>query len=485
MSTIESSDALRVKRGAHRRPALDPGRLRHRADQAPAAQPRTYTTASKIRAWMLVLPVDAIMLMVPVIWTPGQWKAYVSMSLLAVVLLTGGGRYRARLHLSVLDELPLIVGRVLVAAAIVATVIALRHEQESVTTFLSNVATSLGLVVAGRIATLRVISWSRSRRLTAHRVVMIGGGPVAAELAQLVHDDPRYGLFVVGFVDDDPDCVAAAASPFLGTLADLDSAVRKAQADVLLVADGDFSERDLLDVARTPACGPCDMLIVPRMHHFHTQTGLADHIGSIPIMRIRTPSLRGPARAIKRLFDLLLAGLAFLIVLPVMAVCALAVRLEGGPGVLFRQPRVGRDGVIFDCLKFRSMRPVDDDESATQWSVANDTRVGPVGRFLRRTSLDELPQIWNILRGDMSVVGPRPERPHFVDRFSAEFERYAHRHRVQSGLTGFAQVNGLRGDTSIANRARYDNYYIENWTLWLDIKIIIRTFAEVFMARGR
>ena len=124
-------------------------------------------------------------------------------------------------------------------------------------------------------------------------------------------------------------------------------------------------------------------------------------------------------------------------------------------------------------------------ESQTMWCVAADNRVGPVGRFLRSTSIDELPQLWNILRGDMTLVGPRPERPHFVEQFSTQFDRYGHRHRVQVGLTGFAQVSGLRGDTSIADRARYDNFYIENWSLWLDIKIIFRTFREVMFYRGR
>ncbi len=131
------------------------------------------------------------------------------------------------------------------------------------------------------------------------------------------------------------------------------------------------------------------------------------------------------------------------------------------------------------------MRPANETESQTQWNVASDNRVGPVGKFLRRTSIDELPQLWNIFRGDMTVVGPRPERPHFVEQFSSQFDRYAHRHRVQVGLTGFAQVSGLRGDTSIADRSRYDNFYIENWSLWLDIKIIIRTFREVVLYRER
>jgi exopolysaccharide biosynthesis polyprenyl glycosylphosphotransferase len=202
-------------------------------------------------------------------------------------------------------------------------------------------------------------------------------------------------------------------------------------------------------------------------------------------MRIKTPSLLGPWRIVKRAFDVAITSALLLIVLPVLALCALAVRLEGGPGVIFRQPRVGRDGVEFNCLKLRSMRPADETDSATTWSIAEDDRVGPVGRFLRRSSLDEVPQLWNILRGDMTLVGPRPERPHFVSRFSEEFDRYAHRHRVQAGLTGLAQVSGLRGNTSIADRARFDNYYIENWSLWLDIKIILRTVAEVIFVRGR
>ncbi|MBL8927050.1 MAG: exopolysaccharide biosynthesis polyprenyl glycosylphosphotransferase, partial [Pseudonocardia sp.] len=248
---------------------------------------------------------------------------------------------------------------------------------------------------------------------------------------------------------------------------------------------GDFAERSLLGVVRTPAAQRCDLLVVPRLHHFAMQTGSGDHIGSIPVYRVRTPNLGGWAHVVKRAFDIVTAGLALLLCAPIIGVCALAVRLEGGPGVIFRQPRVGRDGVVFQCMKLRSMRPANERDSATTWSVATDNRVGPVGRFLRRTSLDELPQLWNILRGDMTLVGPRPERPHFVDRFSAEYDRYAHRHRVQAGLTGLAQVSGLRGDTSIADRARFDNYYIEHWSLWLDIKIVIRTFSEVLFARGR
>ena len=407
--------------------------------------------------------------------------------LVGTFLLTGGVRYRARLHLSLLDELPTILTRLLTAAAAVASVILYMHQREAVIVFLETACQATALVLGGRVITTRATAFARRRGIATYHTVLIGGGALAAELARLLDQYPMYGLKVDGFVDDGDyrdHFPAENYVPRLGRLADLDIAVATTGATVLLVADGTFEERALIDAVRTQECQKADLLVVPRMHHFHTQTGLADHIGSIPVMRIRNPNLAGPARLIKRVFDIAVAVSASIMLMPVLAVAALAVRIEGGPGVIFRQVRVGRDGKHFEVLKFRTMRPVDERESQTKWCVATDSRVGPVGRFLRATSIDELPQLWNIIRGDMTLVGPRPERPHFVEMFSAQFDRYAHRHRVQAGLTGFAQVSGLRGDTSIADRARYDNFYIENWSLWLDIKIVLRTFREVLFHRG-
>ena len=453
------------------------------AGRSRAAELRAFVGG--IRAWMVQLPVDAALLMTPAVWAPGQLLQLAAFTGLALLFITGGDRYRARLHLSVLDEVPMLIGRLLMAAATVAIVVALSDpDPNDVVQFLTSAAVATGLVVGGRVATTAVVAWSRRRRLTAHRTVLVGGGALAAELAAKLHEHPRYGLSVVGYVDDGDDGVARSMVPHLGTLADLDRVVRIHDADVLLVTDGEFAEVDVHDAVRTEHAVACDLLVVPRLHHFHTQTGRADHIGSIPVMRIRTPNLVGPGRRIKRAFDVAVSGLALFLMAPALGLIALAVRTEG-PGVIFRQPRVGMNGRVFDVLKFRSMKPVDETESATNWSIANDDRVGTVGRILRMTSLDEIPQLWNILRGDMSLVGPRPERPHFVEQFSQQYDRYAHRHRVKAGLTGLAQVSGLRGDTSIADRARYDNFYIENWTLWLDVKIILRTVSEVLFAKGR
>ncbi|KAA0118853.1 sugar transferase [Mycolicibacterium sp. P9-22] len=435
---------------------------------------------------MVIPTVDFVMMMAPLAWRPPQLLSSLTMAVLGTLLLTGGGRYVAPLHLSVLDELPTIVTRLLAAVGAVAGVLLYLHQDSRVVLiFLETACQAVALVVIGRVLTTRLCAMGRSSGIARHHTILVGGGPVAAELARILSEHREYGLIVDGFVDDGDCRPAEAFAPRLGRLTDLDMAVVTRGADTVLVADGAFDEHALIEAVRTKECLNAELLVVPRMHHFHTLTGLADHIGSIPIMRIRNPNLRGPARLIKRVFDVVSSAAALIALSPVLAAAALAVRLEGGPGIIFRQVRVGRDGKQFELLKFRSMRPANEAESQTQWSVATDNRVGPVGRFLRCTSIDELPQLWNILRGDMTVVGPRPERPHFVEQFSTQFDRYAHRHRVQVGLTGFAQVSGLRGDTSIADRARYDNFYIENWSLWLDIKIIFRTFREVIFYRGR
>lgn len=466
---------------------IDEARPQYAPAEAPTV-PRALAgvrSSRGIEAWMLVLPVDALMLMTPALWAPQYARAFVGLTLLSLALLTGGGRYRAKLHLSVLDELPMILGRVLTAAALVATVFALRHDGEGVTAFLATSLASIGLLVAGRFLTTQVILIARRRAVVAHRTVLVGGGTLAAELGTLLRRYPRYGLSLAGFVDDGSRCDATFVTSHLGSISDLELVVAANDIEVILVTEGEFDEAQLLEYVRRPDCQPCDLLVVPRLHAFHTQTGQSDHIGSIPIMRIRTPSLRGPAWRLKRTFDIVVSSLLLALLSPVLVACALAVRLEGGPGIIFRQERVGRDGYRFDCLKFRSMRPATSHESATQWNIAQDNRVGPVGKALRRSSLDELPQLWNILRGDMTLVGPRPERPHFVEKFSLEFPRYDYRHRVPSGLTGLAQVSGLRGDTPISDRARFDNYYIENWSLWLDAKVMLRTVTEILFARGR
>lgn len=212
--------------------------------------------------------------------------------------------------------------------------------------------------------------------------------------------------------------------------------------------------------------------------------GRPDHLWGFAVQPLRDGTNRPLGQGVKRAVDAVLATAGLLLAAPVMAACALAVRLSDGPGVIFRQERVGRHGSPFVLLKFRTLRPADVQESATRWNVASDGRMSRVGRMLRRTSLDELPQLWNVLRGDMSMVGPRPERPFFVAQFSRAHPGYQARHRMPVGITGLAQVNGLRGDTSIEERARFDNRYIETWSLWQDACVLARTAGSLFRLGG-
>ncbi|MGW0435474.1 sugar transferase [Micromonospora sp. NPDC003197] len=448
----------------------------------PYAGSRASTRTRKLRAWMLTAPVDVIALLAPLLLIHQHWRGTLAMAGLTVVIFAAGGLYRARRHVSILDELPNLCGRLLASGALVTIIAALRHESaEYMGDFSRGVGISAALVVLGRALTREATIVARKRRWVEHNTIIIGSGPTAVELARLLRRYPQYGLRFVGFVDV-VSRQQATANPLIGTLDQLDQLVKMVDCDVLIIAQPNCPEPVLMEILHRPSSASCDLWAVPRLWGSRSR---GDHIGAIPIVRVGDITLSGPQWVLKRASDVVFAAVAMLLLSPVLLLCAIATFLECGRQIFFHQERVGRDGKLFNIIKFRSMHPVDDHEAQTKWSIASDQRVGPVGRFMRRTSLDELPQLWNILRGDMSVVGPRPERPYFVEKFSAEYPTYAMRHRVPVGLTGLAQVSGLRGDTPISDRARFDNYYIENWSLWLDVKVLVRTVLELFRSNDR
>lgn len=406
---------------------------------------------------------------------------------LTIALFVPAGLYQARLSLSALDDLPSLAGRTLAAAAIGTTAGVVLGVDMTGAPLLATAAAMSVTVPLVRFLAYALVRRTRRRGVVAHPTLILGAGRVGGQLTGLLLQHPEYGLSPVGFLDSDPLLtIDERPVPLLGGHDSLAHAIVEFGVHNVVVAFGSAPESQMVEVIRTCDRLNCEIFFVPRLFELSSASarGEIDEVWGLPLVRLRRAAFRTPSWQVKRFVDLVVAGLALVVVSPVLAVCAAAVRWEGGPGVLFRQERVGLDGRAFQVLKFRSMRPADEVDSQTTWSIADDDRVGPVGRLLRRTSLDELPQLWNIVRGDMSLVGPRPERPHFVEQFTESFPRYTARHRVPSGLTGWAQVHGLRGDTSIEDRARFDNYYIENWSMWSDIKILLRTAALVVRGGG-
>jgi exopolysaccharide biosynthesis polyprenyl glycosylphosphotransferase len=327
-------------------------------------------------------------------------------------------------------------------------------------------------------------------------VLIMGAGMVGAQVARRLENHPEYGLAPVGFLDEDPPSVAEVGGrdlPVLGTVEDLDETVASTGVKSLIVAFSSAADARVSRLIQHCQELGVEVSVVPRMFDTINDRVRYDTVGGLPLMTFSAVDPRGSEFAVKHVFDRIFALVMLIVVSPVIVCAALAVRLSSPGPVLFSQRRVGRDGKVFDFYKFRSMRmppgTSEQEVSALEFLLGGDTAPGgvegddrrtAVGRFLRRTSLDELPQLFNVLRGDMSLIGPRPERPEFVELFRQDIQRYGDRHRVKSGITGWAQVHGLRGQTSLAERVEWDNYYIAHWSLGLDLKILALTIVALF-----
>jgi exopolysaccharide biosynthesis polyprenyl glycosylphosphotransferase len=316
----------------------------------------------------------------------------------------------------------------------------------------------------------------RSRGFLVQRTLVVGAGQVAVTLASTMLEHPEYGLEPVGFLDD----VGAEKLPLpvLGGADLLNLVLLEEHIERVVIAYGVAREASMVKTIRACENACVDIHVVPRFFELGLppEAKELDEIWGIPLVWLRRSPWHRLSWSIKRLMDVSVAGLGILLLSPVYLLIALAVKLSSPGPVFFTQQRVGRHGKIVLVHKFRTMHV--NSESDTEWKPDED-HVTPVGRFLRQLSLDELPQLFDVLSGNMSLVGPRPERPFFVDRFRTEIAHYDARHRVPVGITGLAQVHGLRGDTSIEERARFDNRYIEGWSLWRDVVILVRTFFAV------
>ncbi len=434
----------------------------------------------------------------PILHINSQRAPLLVMPVLVCFLFYVRGLYRTKMRVQILDGIVPVLSGVSVAAMAVAVLgMLLNHEVPEQGEWIR--AWFYALVGVGLGRTLLVLAQRRARaqRLVGKPVLIMGAGVVGAQVARRLENHPEYGLAPVGFLDEDPRSVAEVGGrevPVLGTIDDLEDAVARTGVRNLIVA---FSSVADARVSRLiPRCQELgvDVSVVPRMFDLINDRVGYDTVGGLPLLSFNAIDPKGLQFAVKHALDRFLAGVMLVLFSPLLLAASLAVKLSSPGPVLFKQRRVGRDGRVFDFYKFRSMRepefsPGNTDENALDFLLAGDIAPGGVegedrrtafGRFLRSSSLDELPQLFNVLRGDMSLVGPRPERPEFVELFRNDIIRYGDRHRVKSGITGWAQVHGLRGQTSLAERVEWDNYYIAHWSLGLDLKILALTLVALF-----
>lgn len=454
------------------------------------------------RLWQWLRPlVDAVALVLAITLTirwPGEpvpaneiWPLLV-FGPVAMALLAARGMYESRLRGTVLDSVVPVGGSLSVAAMALALIdIYVGGANLAPAVFVHAWTLSLAFVGLGRVVLLFAQRRARVRGVAGHRTLIVGAGFVGARIARRLEEQPEYGLRPVGFLDSNPlgaDTLNETKVPVLGSPADLDWIAQLTGADHIVLAFSASPDEELVEMVRHCEELGLEVLLVPRLFDSLNHRASYEPLGGLPLQRLRSVSPRGWRFTVKHAFDRAGAGLAVVVLSPLLLAIALAVKLTSAGPVLFRQERVGRDGKAFDLLKFRSMATAKSDAGfapsvgRAPGGIEGADRRTLVGKVLRRLSLDELPQLINVARGQMSLVGPRPERPEFVELFQADIDRYGDRHRVKSGITGWAQVHGLRGQTSLADRVEWDNFYIEHWSLGLDLKVLALTLVAIFRA---
>jgi exopolysaccharide biosynthesis polyprenyl glycosylphosphotransferase len=452
------------------------------------------------------LAIDAAMLIAAValaeLTSPGRIPAIpppwiVAFALLVLAFLYARGMYRSPRHLRMLDGTRTVITAAGLATAIVISLRVVLADSSFVAAQSVRVwLFATVFLTAGRVSLS--LSERRARRAgeAGRPTLIVGAGKVGRLVATRLREHPEIGLRPVGFLDKDPldDC-SELALPVLGASWDLDRIVKEYGVQQVIMTFSTAPHEVLLRlVERCDELG-VEVSLVPRLFEKMTQRVEVDHVGALPFISTRRANPKGWQFGVKYAADRLIAAVLVALMLPLLAGTALVVYLSLGRPLLFRQSRIGLDGREFTMLKFRTLRggPEGRGEADADWAleqlngsaakkVSVPDRSTPAGKVLRRLSLDELPQLLNVVSGQMSLVGPRPERTHYVHVFEDKVYRYADRHRVKSGITGWAQVNGLRGKTSLADRIEWDNYYIENWSLWFDFKILLLTLAAVLRA---
>lgn len=347
---------------------------------------------------------------------------------------------------------------------------------------------SILLVVSGREGHRQILVNLRKLGFWRDRMLIVGGGNTVVIIANRILRSREIGYDIVGIVTKDgleqgiPQGFAEEV-PVVGNIDDLPTLIDTFQIQSVIIALPEATRFELLHIVNLCQRGIVDIKIYPDAFAFMTSGLTVDEIGGMPLLGVRDIALRGWKLSLKRALDIFGAAIGLVFLSPFFLLLSAWIYFSDRGPVFFSQERVGLDGKPFQMIKFRTMSV--DAEKQGQWTVKNDPRVTRIGTLLRKTNLDELPNLINVLYGQMSLVGPRPEQKRFVEEFQEKIPRYMERHREKAGMTGWAQIHGLRGDTSIEERLKYDLYYVENWSLWFDIKIILRTILQTIFFRNK
>jgi Undecaprenyl-phosphate glucose phosphotransferase len=400
------------------------------------------------------------------------------------------GLYQSRRGRSRVDEVLTILLAVLLATVLLSVVIAWYRPPAAPGSpeYFTYSRAFLGLfalvdlvfVAATRMAAREALRRIRSSGHNLQRILVVGAGMLGREITTKILAHREMGFEVAGFLDDDPGKAGATICgvPVLGALRQAEEVLAAQRIDQVFITLPLEAHKKVLQLLDLMARECVEIKLVPDILQYATLKAALEDLDGTPVINLSQMPLQGWNSMVKRAMDLCIAAAALVVALPILPVIALAIWLEDRGSIFYRQERMGLDGRSFMILKFRSMRVDAEATSGPVWATKDDPRRTRVGRLLRQWSFDELPQIWNVLTGDMSIIGPRPERPTFVREFKHKIPRYMLRHRVKSGITGWAQVHGWRGNTSIKKRIQYDLYYIQNWSLSLDFKILWMTLRH-------
>jgi putative colanic acid biosysnthesis UDP-glucose lipid carrier transferase len=419
---------------------------------------------------------------------PAYWVAILSVALSSLVIFPAFGLYRSQRGASLAEDLRALVSGwlTLLALGIFVAFVTKTSDMYSRIWVALWVCGGFLLQTGVRIGMRLLLRFLRRRGYNLRHICIVGAGTLGREIATRLRRAPWSGLQLRGFYDDAPEFAGTRIDdvPVLGTIDQLRSELDRGEIDQVWIALPLRAEERIRSLVSELRAYPVQVRYVPDIFGFHLLRHSFSEVAGMPVIGLTDTPMQGLQRMLKAVEDFTLGGLALLLLSPLLLSIAASIKLTSPGPVLYRQQRVTWNGRNFTMLKFRSMRVGAETASGPVWSQQGDPRTTGVGSLLRRFSLDELPQLFNVLHGEMSLVGPRPERPEFVARFRQEIPGYMQKHMVKAGITGWAQVNDLRGSSDLAKRIQYDLYYIENWSLWFDLRILALTAWHVIKSRN-